>query len=61
MSEKTNDWRGVVEDINIHYQFANFTLPHINIQVECNDLEIYNKLKKTLREFSEEEGGYLNE
>ena len=58
MTEKINDWMGVVEKVNTHYQFANFTLPYTSIQVKCSDLEIYNKLKKTLREFSEEEWGY---
>ena len=55
MTEKTNEWIGVVEKVNIHCQFANFTLPHTNIQVKCSDLETYNKLKKTLREFSGKE------
>ena len=58
MTEKTNEWIGMVEEVNIHCQFANFTLPLTNIQVQCNDLKIYNKLKKTLREFCEEECGY---
>ena len=61
MTEKINDWIGVIEKVNIHYQIAEFTLPCINIRVKCIDLETYNKLKKTLREFSEEEWGYLND
>lgn len=54
MTKKTNEWIGVVEKVNTYCQFANFTLPYINIQVECSDLETYNKLKKTLLEFSRE-------
>jgi hypothetical protein len=57
MTEKTNEWIGIIEEVNIHYQFANFTLPNTHIEVKCSDLEIYNKLKKTLREFSEKEWG----
>ena len=55
MTEKINEWLGIVEEVNTHYQFADFTLPHTNIQVKCNDLETYNKLKKTIREFCERE------
>lgn len=61
MTEKTNEWIGAIEKVNTHCQFANFTLPHTNIQVKCSDLEIYNKLKKTLREFSEKEWEYDGE
>ena len=57
MTKKTNEWIGVIEEVNTNCQFANFTLPHTNIQVKCNDLRIYNKLKKTLQEFSEKNGG----
>ena len=50
-----DDWMRVVEKANIHYQIAEFTLPHINIRVKCSDLETYNKLKEILREFAKEE------
>lgn len=36
----------MVEKVNTHCQFGDFTLPYINIQVKSSNLETYNKLKK---------------